>query len=323
MNKNTFFIDGFDIDKSVEYIKMSNETLYTELLARFKEFEKNETDKEKIKFLKKISASRVLQEAFSKSGIPLAITNIMNNDILVLQKYYTNDKDVVIDGNWLVINDNCLRYCPNIENLTFSEGIQQINSYALYQSATLKSVHFPKSLKIISSNSFANCTNLENVEFESAKTRIHPDSFENTKWFDSFKDEFVVINNQLLKYQGNDTEIKIPEGVLSIANDIFENNQNITEVVFPKSLKEIWTNTFADCKNLEQVTFLGNELKVINISAFNGCDKLKEINIPDSLTDLGCMAFSKKTKVIYNGTRKRLIKQIKKYYPNHELEYDI
>lgn len=72
-------------------------------------------------------------------------------------------------------------------------------------------------------------------------------------------DGLLICDNELLKYQGNATDVKIPNGITLIANKAFKGCTFVHSVVIPNS-----------------VTHIGRE-------AFSGCSALSTIEIPTSV----------------------------------------
>lgn len=85
-------------------------------------------------------------------------------------------------------------------------------------------------------------------------------------------------------------EIAIPkeiEGkpVTIIDRNTFKDNAAITSIYIPSTVKKIDQCAFQNCKSLEAET-LKNGLESIGWSAFNGYEKIKSIEIPDTVTTL-------------------------------------
>lgn len=121
-----------------------------------------------------------------------------------------------------------------------------------------------------------------------------------------------------------------PDGVEYIMSGAFCKNKNISAVFLPESLIDIGANPFEECKNLKMIEvsrknnyfcddngILYSKTKdkllacpcaiqkpripegvcQIGYSAFSGCDKIYEIDLPDSLNFLESMAFKGCTKL--------------------------
>ena len=82
-------------------------------------------------------------------------------------------------------------------------------------------------------------------------------------------DGLLICDNELLRYQGNATDVKIPNGITLIANKAFKGCTFVHSVVIPNS-----------------VTHIGRE-------AFSGCSALSTIEIPTSVIFIDEDAFHK------------------------------
>jgi hypothetical protein len=67
-------------------------------------------------------------------------------------------------------------------------------------------------------------------------------------------------------------------------------NTDITSVKLGSNVTSIMAYAFEDCESLEQVT-LPNGLTYIGECAFENCTSLKRITIPESVTSINCSAF--------------------------------
>ncbi len=65
---------------------------------------------------------------------------------------------------------------------------------------------------------------------------------------------------------------------------------DITEVIVEDGVTYLGDRIFADCTKLSKVT-LGKDLKTIRMNAFEYCESLESIEIPDGIVDIGTEAF--------------------------------
>lgn len=85
-------------------------------------------------------------------------------------------------------------------------------------------------------------------------------------------------------------------GLTSIKKRDFQGCGNLTSIIIPENVTEIstdssWGGAFSWSYNLKSVTFLGNKIEKIGDYAFQGCNALTSINIPQSVTSIGYDAF--------------------------------
>ncbi len=102
--------------------------------------------------------------------------------------------------------------------------------------------------------------------------------------------DFVIENNCLVKYEGNEENVVIPEGIDTIGENAFADNNSVRSVVVPNGVKYILENAFLNMDNLENV-FLPEGLEVVGVAAFASCKKLATINFPATLKKISKRAF--------------------------------
>ncbi len=95
---------------------------------------------------------------------------------------------------------------------------------------------------------------------------------------EEFPEEFVVVSGTLIRYQGSEKEVVVPEGILTIGENAFANNKEITCIQLPAGLKVIRKSAFFDCSNLKEV-IVPDTLEIIGDCAFERCDSLEDIDL--------------------------------------------
>ncbi len=64
------------------------------------------------------------------------------------------------------------------------------------------------------------------------------------------KQDFVIENGVLQKYNGPGGDVTIPAGVKEIGESAFEDCTGLTSVTIPESVTEIGYNVFTNCRRL-------------------------------------------------------------------------
>lgn len=138
-------------------------------------------------------------------------------------------------------------------------------------------------------DNFDECT-LCNSKWLTSKTISHcPFCYQRIKKLDiQHTQDFIIIDNVLLKYTGTETEFVVPDGVTTIGKFAFESTQ-VKAVVLPDSLTNINSDAFSWCENLLKF-FGGDNLNSIGKYAFEGCENLEHINL-NNVTSIGDGAF--------------------------------
>jgi len=109
-------------------------------------------------------------------------------------------------------------------------------------------------------------------------TTIHVD----TMVVQGGKADFDISGGVLRKYNGNDADVVVPEGVLKIGEAAFKDCAALESVKLPDSLEEIRKETFMNCVHLKSITFppklyFGYTLPWLGWSAFEGCKDLVRV----------------------------------------------
>ncbi len=120
------------------------------------------------------------------------------------------------------------------------------------------------------------------------------------------KEDFIIENGILTRYNGESHVIDIPEGVTKIDKDVFKGMSWITDVTLPEGLNEIGENAFKGCRQLQSINFPETLVKIGDF-AFHRCHSLTSVILPDSVTHIGKCAFlycDKMTVFHANGVKK-------------------
>jgi hypothetical protein len=147
------------------------------------------------------------------------------------------------------VGRNFFKNCYNLKNIIIPEGVTEIGFDAFRYCEALESVVLPSSLMSITDGAFYHCTSIKSVAVNGGKN-------------------FKVSNDALYSYDGN-TLI------------IYFNGLGSTEYSVASGTKIIGYGAFA-YSSLKKV-ILPDGLEKIGLYAFSNCEKLSEINIPDSV----------------------------------------
>ena len=186
--------------------------------------------------------------------------------------------------------------CSGLTSVTIGNSITSIGLGAFAYCTSLTSVNIPNSVTEIGNWAFALCKSLTSVSIPDSVTKIGNDAFlkspfkevripknctefygfdvtvniiidENNPYYFNYQDFiFKFIDNEnicLFKYQGDDSEVQIPEivnykgkdyKVIEIGNCAFYYCQSLTSVTIPDSVTSIGNSAFAYCESLTSIT---------------------------------------------------------------------
>lgn len=185
-------------------------------------------------------------------------------------------------------------YTEDIKCVKICSGITRIGENTFYRCTNLTNIAIPDSVTSIGTDAFYDCSNLESITIPDSVTSIGADAFCHTPWYNNQSDGLVYAGKVLYKYKGympDNTDIIIPEGIISISSCAFENCSNLTNITIPDSVTSIGYGTFEDCTSLTSIT-IPDGVTIIGECEFSGCTSLRNITIPDSVTIIGDLAFA-------------------------------
>ena len=165
----------------------------------------------------------------------------------------SNINDFEITNGWLT------KYKGNDSDVVIPDTVTTIDSYAFADCETLISVVIPESVKTISWRAFENCTNLKKVVMPEDKIDIACSCFKGCTNF-IIDDDFLVVNNTLYEYSGNDKTVLVPDEVSRIAESVFSSNLSIEKIILPNHTVKIGGNAFYGCSNLKYLMLTPSSL---------------------------------------------------------------
>ncbi|MBQ9173653.1 MAG: leucine-rich repeat domain-containing protein [Bacteroidales bacterium] len=197
--------------------------------------------------------------------------------------------------------------CDSLREVVLPRGLHVIPESAFSGCISLESIKIPDSVEAIRSRAFSRCDKLQNFKFpEREDLTISEDAFGN-------KIECEIKGEDGVNYIGTICNIKTDRAWASIRpaekveGDVVVPSQveyggksysvtvidkeafhgmKMKSLVLPDSVVEIKDSAFENCDRLRDV-YLGNNLKKIGNSAFEWCENLRYMPIPASVQQVG------------------------------------
>lgn len=119
-----------------------------------------------------------------------------------------------------------------------------IGAGAFFENTEIRSVVIPLRTSSIGDYAFYGCTNLADVVVRGAIDNCGYKAFEGTSWLNNYAGDYVVFGTLLVKYNGDDDLVLLPNTITKIASYAFLDCKETTTVRIPSSVKEIGPNAF-------------------------------------------------------------------------------
>ena len=194
--------------------------------------------------------------------------------------------------------------CKNLTEATVGKGVTQLPDELFYahnelqntfNCSKLTSVTLPATLTRIGNGTFRECTALQSIALPASLHDVGNEAFESCT--------SLVLNT-------------LPDGVTAVRHGAFKNCSAITEFTLPESVSTLQSQAFAGCSNLrtlhlsknlndiaDSICYNDALLNAVNLgdvknttrigeAAFQFCLSLKEVTIPQNVTEIWYQSFA-------------------------------
>ena len=226
----------------------------------------------------------------------IAILSSDNPAVESLGAFYNNENLTAFlpSENLLYIGNKAFYGCKSLNNVFFPMKLRHIGDRAFAGCRSLKDISvFGKTS--IGDGAFAGCTGLDEVYLSEKVQRVGLGAFEHTPFYEKLTDKFCVVGDILIKYNGKDESVVIPDNVRVIADGVFAGKLTVKTVTLPRDLEYVGNAAFRSCSNLSQVIFNKAAPPFVGENAFDGCPLANKSETEALAVDKRDMFFSDKT----------------------------
>ena len=157
-----------------------------------------------------------------------------------------------------------------LKEVTLSNFVTEIKSYAFKGCVNLKVVIIPNSVTSIGDYTFYGCTGLSNITIPNSVTSIGSYTFYGCTGL---------------------SNITIPNSVTSISGYTFYGCTGLSNITIPNSVTSIGSYTFYGCTSLTEM-IIPNSVNKINEGVFKGCTNLRRLIVEDGAEELQWNCYS-------------------------------
>ena len=185
--------------------------------------------------------------------------------------------------------------CPKLTSVHIPNNVNKIENYAFAYCTALTSVYIPDSVKSIGSSSFSGCNDLTIY----CSVGSYAETFANSKGFKVVEYDFSnenIPNNDEINAEDDITDFVYYIDDYSNTAHITKYTGNDKSVIIPdkiynKSVTSIENYAFQNCDSIKNVV-MPDSITSIGEQAFSNCNSLESISISKNLTSISSDAFS-------------------------------
>lgn len=224
-----------------------------------------------------------------KAELPKTLKKLGNNVFTA-----SGIKSAVLKSDLQECGTDIFSDCKRLKFLILEEGVCAIEDKFAFSCPALEKIDFPSSLKYIGKNALEGSVYLK-------------------KLIENEEKNAVIQNDIFLDGKHLTGDVKIPDGVKSIAGGAFYGNSELTSVTLPESLQQIGARAFCNCTSLIKITLpsgitkieegtfaydsnletviIKGEIYSISDNTYYRCEKLKHISL-EGVKEIGANAFA-------------------------------
>lgn len=215
------------------------------------------------------------------------------NEVLYIGKYliacrtYTTQEYIKIKDGTRLIAYGAFKDCSNIVQISFANSVKYINAYAFYNCQNLSAISLSASVLRIDENATGNCDNLVSISFVGTKEQFSQIDIDAT--CSQFAKENIVRFLSGLTFKIANNQATITKCSNSLVGPI-----TLPSVYEGYPVTKIGDMAFEGCDDITDI-IIPDSITHIDRAAFYGCNGLTSITIPDSVTSYGSAIFFKCT----------------------------
>ena len=201
----------------------------------------------------------------------------------------TSLTSITIPNSVTSIRRAAFNYCTSLTSITIPNSVTSIEKYAFYNCTSLTSITIPNSITSIGSSAFDYCTSLTDVYYTGSETEWNNIDIRD---YNSCLTDATIHYNYVTVKTYRDFEYSIlDDGTVKITDYTGSDSKLVIPgTIDGKKVTSIGGYAFEYCESLTSVT-IPNSVTSIGGWAFKNCTSLIRITIPNGVTSIGSGAF--------------------------------
>ena len=184
-------------------------------------------------------------------------------------------------------------HCGSLTSITIPNSVKSIGVVAFRDCINLSSITILNGVKIIDVSAFLNCSSLTSVIIPNSVTNIEGDAFRDCSNLASITIPNSVTSIGADAFYGTSWYDNQPDGLLYINKMAYRYKGTMpdnTAFIIKEGTLKIVERAFQSCDGLISVA-IPNSVSDIGKGAFSGCYNLKSVNIPNGVTSIDGSTF--------------------------------
>ena len=192
-------------------------------------------------------------------------------------------KSVILPDSLTELPEQLFMYCQEMKLLHIGSGVKAIPARLCADCDCLETVELPDGLRTIGDEAFSGCVSLQNIRIPDSIEEIGEDAFRSCPFLAESGDWVICGDSLLLRYQGTDRVVTVPEGVRTVCSDAFRDSAAVS-VTLSSSVRKLCRNSFRSELLLELT--LNDGLTALPYGVLECSHLFRQLTVPESVTDI-------------------------------------
>ncbi len=202
---------------------------------------------------------------------------------------------VVFPKNLSALPRSVCGTCKNLQSVTLPDNLQTIGQYAFYAASSLTSITLPPTLQTIEYAAFYNTASLEALTLPPSVKTVGEEAFHYSMMTSlTLNEGLETIGRNAFRECDRLKEVTLPSTLKTLGHAAFWTCDSLRTITFAQNMPQLTfsgDSHFGHCAQLVKVTLPRTGLTTITAHMFRECPRLRNIELPGTLTSIGDNAF--------------------------------
>lgn len=200
-------------------------------------------------------------------------------------------KNIKLPASITYIGGRALSMCQELTSIDIPKGVTSIDVCAFESCANLRSVNIPETVTQIGQSAFYSCIHLAKIKLPEGVTKLSSGLFWGCSDLKDITYSSKLDSIEIMTFEQCTSleKITIPKSVKYVAGNAWSGCTNLKTLEYHS--EKIWWSNNTGCPNVSNI-IIGDEVKEIELWAFNGYEALRTLTIPANVKKLERDIFS-------------------------------
>lgn len=194
-------------------------------------------------------------------------------------------KSIKLPPSITSIGTGALGNCNELTSIDIPQGVTSIGDMAFMSCYNLSSVNIPETVTQIGQSAFMSCIHLAKIKLPEGVTKLSDGFFYGCSDLKDITYSSKLDSIEIMTFEQCTSleKITIPKSVKYVAGNAWSGCTNLKTLEYHS--EKIWWTQNTDCPNVSNI-IIGDEVKEIELWAFNGYEALRTLTIPANVKKL-------------------------------------